>query len=212
MREGEGVVKKEAEEVAKEEAEKLGREGGEHLLEEEAERLLDEGAEVASEAEFAKLAGNDRASIEARLRANMKRANTVPMTRATKGMLAEARTALAMEKLGFTELPARLASNHGFDGVWVKYAADGQVSQIVITESKFSKSGRLVLGQTKTKGKQMSEEWVRKTIREMLRSGDKSVEDTAELLLKNEKLIKLKAAVLQPNGRLRFRDLGRYKP
>jgi hypothetical protein len=60
------------------------------------------------------------------------------------------------QRAGFEELPARLKSNHGFDGVFVKYGADGKPTQIIVNELKFAKDGNAKLSNTDM-GKQMSD-------------------------------------------------------
>ncbi|NOZ54342.1 MAG: hypothetical protein GXP08_14625 [Gammaproteobacteria bacterium] len=87
----------------------------------------------------------------ARQRADLRRTDTTDFSTSQKGSLGEARTAITMQKAGFEELPAtRLPRNNGFDGVWLKRDASGNVSDIVITESKFSSTGSASLTQTKT--------------------------------------------------------------
>lgn len=109
------------------------------------------------------------APLETRLRANMKRVNPDEFSSALKGEFSEARTSLTLRRAGFEELPARLKSNNGFDGVWIRKNADGEITDLIITESKFSSTGRAYLPQTATKGQQLSEEWIEKTIKEMLK-------------------------------------------
>lgn len=77
------------------------------------------------------------------------------LTNAEKGLIGEEAARRTMQRAGYKEMDARLPSNHGFDGVWVKRNADGNIVDIVITESKFTSSGRPKLPKTNM-GKQMS--------------------------------------------------------
>jgi hypothetical protein len=79
---------------------------------------------------------------------------------------------------GYVELPARLASNQGFDGVWFR-AADGSIR---ITESKWGlgRPGRTSYGE------QGSNQWINATIQRMLKSNDPNVRETGRFLLEHE--------------------------
>ena len=143
-------------------------------------------------------------SAESVLRAAMKKTDTTGYTNAMKGALGEARTALTMRRAGYEELPARLSSNNGFDGVWIKRAANGDIADLMITESKFASDGLLRLTTTKTMGRQMSAPWIDANIQRMLNSADPAVVRTGQLLDANRSLIRGKAAVLDPEGVLRF--------
>ncbi len=98
-------------------------------------------------------------------------------------------------------LPSKLPSNHGFDGVFLKRTANGSVEKIFITETKYQAAGgRPNLSKTKTKGLQMSEEWVEKNLRAMERSGDSGLEATAGLIRDNIEKVVYKANVVTPDG------------
>jgi len=78
------------------------------------------------------------------------------LSNAAKGEMGEAAARQTMIRAGYQELPARLPANQGMDGVFVKYGADGAVQDIIITESKYSSTGRASLVNTKRKGRQLS--------------------------------------------------------
>lgn len=129
----------------------------------------------------------------------LKTIDTTKLTRAEKGKLAEARAALTYKKAGYEELPARLPSNHGFDGVFVKKSPNGEVTEIIINESKFSSSGNVSLPTTNM-GKQMSPEWIDANIGKMMNSADPAIVETGMLLDANRHLIRAKMNVLDPAG------------
>jgi hypothetical protein len=122
------------------------------------------------------------------------------VTTGAKGELAEAAARRTLGRAGYEELPARLARNNGFDGVFVKRSAVGEIEDIIIFESKFSVSGRASLTKTKTMGKQLSSEWIDANIQKMLNSADPAVRRTGMLLDTNRSLIRRKANVLDPAG------------
>lgn len=129
----------------------------------------------------------------------LRAADTSSMNRAEKGLLGEARGSLAFQRAGYEKLPSRLASNNGFDGVFVKKGPDGTVVDIIISESKFTSTGRASLANTKM-GKQMSPEWIDANIRKMMINDDPAVRATGRLLRNNSELIRTKANVLDPAG------------
>ncbi len=117
-----------------------------------------------------------------------------------KGKLGEAWSRHTILRAGYQELPARLPRNQGFDGVFIKYSHDGSISDIIVAESKFSASGKASLAKTVTKGKQLSEQWMRSTIDQMIESTDPNVQNTGRLLKNNFELIRTKANVLNSSG------------
>ena len=123
------------------------------------------------------------------------------------GQAGEEAARRTMLKAGYGEMPARLPGNKGFDGVFVKRGADGSVSDIVVTESKFSSTGRASVSRTKTKGRQMSEEWIDATIEEMVESGDEAVQETGRLLRDKRRLIRREGNILDPQGVNRWNRL-----
>jgi hypothetical protein len=143
-------------------------------------------------------------SALAKQRAELKAVDTSGLSSAPKGVLAESRTALTMQKAGYQELPARLKRNNGFDGVWIKRDANGNIMDIVITESKFSSSGAASLTKTKTMGRQLSSEWIDGNLRRMRLSEDAEIRRTARILEQNRDLIRTKASVTDSSGVQRF--------
>lgn len=71
---------------------------------------------------------------------------------------------------GFVKQPSTFGSNNGFDGVYIKKDASGNVEEIIINEAKqVGSSGNIKLnGQTSNKGPQMSDAWIQQTIDEMM--------------------------------------------
>jgi hypothetical protein len=152
------------------------------------------------------------APVESLLRAGMKQTNPSAFSNALKGELGEARTALTMRRAGFEELPGKLPGNQGFDGVWIKRAPDGTITQVYITESKFASDGVFRLGTTKTMGPQMSNQWIRaNNIDRLQQSANPALQATGDTLdaiwRANRGLITKKGALLDPNGILRFQTL-----
>jgi len=147
---------------------------------------------------------NSGAPVESLLRANSKRINTGSYNTVQKGALGELRTSLTMRRAGFNELPARLPGNRGFDGVFVKNGANGSITDIVITESKFATNGVRQLTQNRTTGRQLSPQWINANIQRMLNSSDPSIVRTGMTLDANRSLIRARAAVTNANGVQRF--------
>ena len=136
----------------------------------------------------------------ARMRSELRLLDASDFTTAQKGALGEARASLVFQRAGYSALPARLPSNNGFDGVFVKYDVDGMTPiDIIINESKFTSTGRTSLSNTNM-GRQMSPEWIDANIQKMRFSDDPAVVDTARLLRNNSELIRVKANVLDPQG------------
>jgi hypothetical protein len=96
-------------------------------------------------------------------------------------------------------MPAKLPSNNGFDGVFIKRGANGALTDIIINESKFTSTGRTSLSNTNM-GKQLSDSWIDANIQKMMKSDDASVRATARLLQNNPDLIRVKANVLNNHG------------
>ena len=136
----------------------------------------------------------------ARLRSEMKALDTSEFSTAQKGTLGEDRASLVYQRAGYQELDARLTSNNGFDGVFVKYGAEGNPIDIIINESKFSSSGKASLTKTKTMGRQLDTEWIDANIQKMKKSADPAVMESGFFLDANRSLITPKANLLTPNG------------
>lgn len=122
------------------------------------------------------------------------------MTIAVKGELGEAAAKRTLSRAGYEELPSKLSGNRGIDGVFVKRGSDGNISDIIISESKFSSSGRATLSNTKRMGRQLSDEWIDTNIQKMIRSSDPAVQQTGRLLRNYRSLIRKKANVLDSAG------------
>jgi hypothetical protein len=132
--------------------------------------------------------------------------DTTLLTTAQKGALGEARGALTYQRAGYQQLPSKLASNNGFDGVFVKYGPGGSPIDIIINESKFSSTGRASLAKTNM-GKQMSPSWINENIQKMMNSTDPAVMETGYFLDANRAMIRTKANVLDPLGNNRWNVL-----
>ncbi len=140
-------------------------------------------------------------------RATLKGVDTGTLSYAEKGTLGEMRTALAMQKAGFEELPAKLPKNNGFDGVWVKRDASGKVVDIIISESKFAASGRGKLSETMNMGRQMDDKWIRLNIENMVYADDPEISKVGTFLSDNFDLIRKKVAVIDKYGMQKFNKL-----
>jgi len=126
--------------------------------------------------------------------------NVEYLSKAEKGKLGEAAARRTLARAGYKELPARLSRNQGMDGVFVKFRQDGSVQDIIVTESKYSSSGRAYLAKTQSKGVQLSEQWIDQTIEQMAKSGESKVRATGRLLRSNRDLVRIKANLLRPSG------------
>jgi YD repeat-containing protein len=142
----------------------------------------------------------DGASDLVNLRAELRGIDTAELSNAEKGILGESRAALVYQRAGYTELAARLPSNNGFDGVFVKYGSDGNLVDIIINESKFSSTGRASLSKT-SMGYQMSPGWIDGNIKKMLGSDIPEVVKTGHILRQNSEMIRGKINVLDSQGR-----------
>ena len=140
------------------------------------------------------------------LRAELAQTNTVGLSTGAKGVLGETRGALPLQRAGYTQMEAKLASNNGFDGVWVKYGAEGNPLDIIISESKFTSTGSASLSKTNM-GPQMSDSWIDGNIGKMMNSSNPVVMDTGYFLDANRSLIRPKINVLNPQGVNRWNSL-----
>jgi hypothetical protein len=136
----------------------------------------------------------------ARARSELRIIDTSDLTAAQKGALGEARAPLIFQRAGYQELPARLPSNNGFDGVFIKYDADGVTPiDIIINESKFTSTGRVSLSNTNM-GRQMSPEWIDANIQKMMNSSNQDVVETGFMLDAYRNIVRTKFNVLNPQG------------
>jgi RHS repeat-associated protein len=98
-----------------------------------------------------------------------------------RGPAAEAYIDLKFREDGWESLPTKYnTSNNGFDGVYVKYADDGNVEQIVIVEVKAGRGD----GSYTNSGKQLSDGWTNETIEKMKEAGG-PVAETAKFIADN---------------------------
>lgn len=129
------------------------------------------------------------------------------ISKAEKRVLAEQAAARTLARAGYEELPARLSRNNGFDGVWVKRGPNGEIVDIIVSESKYGAEGTASLSKTKTTGKQLSDEWIDANIEKMLESTDAEVRRTGELLQQKRSMIRTKGNVLDAEGTNRWNIL-----
>jgi hypothetical protein len=131
---------------------------------------------------------------------------------AEKGLLGEAASHAAMKFKDYTHLNPRLPGNKGIDSIFVKRNAQGQVTDIVVVESKYaSKGGKPKLaksGKRDDKVQQLSNAWMDKQLAKM----ETIHPDIHKLLKQNEDKIRFKANVLDEKGINRWYDYGKYIP
>jgi len=104
-----------------------------------------------------------------------------------KGRLGDRLTALRLLARGYKKLPSKYDGLHGFDGVYVKKNAAGEIVEIRLVESKVD-SSRLIPGPPP----QMSDEWIRQVCAKMQEQGNPELTETARLILDNMNSPKLK--------------------
>jgi RHS repeat-associated protein len=98
-----------------------------------------------------------------------------------RGAAGEAFVDKMFQQDGWTSLPTKYnKSNHGFDGVYVKYAKNGDIEEVLIVEVK---TGSGVSNTTKA-GKQMSNDWTKEKIKQMMNSGGDAA-TTAQFIVTN---------------------------
>lgn len=95
-----------------------------------------------------------------------------------KGRLGDRLTAMRLTGQGYEKLKSKYNDLHGIDGVYVKRSASGEVSEILLVESKVD-SAQLNPGPPA----QMSDAWIRQSCHKMLISGDPETARTAQLIL-----------------------------
>ncbi|MCP5208462.1 MAG: hypothetical protein H7A01_14750 [Hahellaceae bacterium] len=134
-----------------------------------------------------------------RTRAELRQLDTSGLTNAQKGVLGETRASLVYQRAGYSELDARLPSNNGFDGVFVKYGSDGNPLDIIINESKFTATGKASLSNSNM-GRQMSPEWIDANIQKMMNSSNPSIMENGFFLDLNRSMIRPKINVVNPQG------------
>ncbi|MCO5760094.1 MAG: hypothetical protein NHG36_01100 [Chromatiaceae bacterium] len=104
-----------------------------------------------------------------------------------KGRLGDRLTALRLAGRGYKKLKSKYDDLHGFDGVYVKKNAAGEIVEIRLVESKVD-SSRLIPGPPP----QMSDEWIRQVCAKMQEQGNPELTETARLILDNMNSPKLK--------------------
>jgi hypothetical protein len=133
-------------------------------------------------------------------RAELRSLDTSNFSTSEKGLLGETRASLTYQRAGYAELDARLPSNNGFDGVFVKYDSDGMNPlDIIINESKFTSTGNASLSNTNM-GRQMSSSWIDANIQKMMNSSNPTIMENGFFLDSNSHLIRTKINVLNPQG------------
>lgn len=125
----------------------------------------------------------------------MRRIFTHPLT-----LDGEAAGATTLIRAGYDLLPCKLPSNQGFDHVGIKRNPDGSIKKVLIVESKYNHKGEFKASNTATKGKQMGETWIQKTIAKMRVSKDVTIQETARIIDKNKDKWSLRGNVLDPSG------------
>eukprot|EP00825_Cyclidium_porcatum_P003911 TRINITY_DN11813_c0_g1_i1.p3 TRINITY_DN11813_c0_g1~~TRINITY_DN11813_c0_g1_i1.p3 ORF type:complete len:172 (-),score=30.87 TRINITY_DN11813_c0_g1_i1:160-675(-) len=128
-----------------------------------------------------------------------------------------------MKKQGYKKYPSRVGSNNGFDGVYIKFDKKGNVTDIVINESKFNTArlGDAYVG-NKVKVKQMSDAWIQGNLNKMRISRDEHVKETYKLISKylrddnsvNKSLNKVRkpTKVKRKHTTSEWKNLGTYNP
>ena len=104
-----------------------------------------------------------------------------------KGRLGDRLTALRLAGRGYKKLKSKYDDLHGFDGVYVKKNAAGEIIEIRLVESKVD-SSRLIPGPPP----QMSDDWIRQVCAKMQEQGNPELTETARLILDNMNSPKLK--------------------
>jgi hypothetical protein len=143
--------------------------------------------------------GRRGVSEAVQLRSELRLLDVSEWTANQTGALAEARASLVFQRAGYQELPAKLASNNGFDGVFVKHDVWGRPSDIIVNESKFTSTWNVSLSNTGM-GLQTSPSWINANIQKMLLSDDLAVRNTGKLLQENREMVRVKINVLDGQG------------
>ena len=96
----------------------------------------------------------------------------------TEGEIAATHAILSDERFKGFVLHQGFEPGIGFDQVWVRYDGEGRISEILIVEAK---GPGATTQETRTKGHQMSEEWVARTVIDQIMHGD-DAHGTANLI------------------------------
>jgi hypothetical protein len=123
----------------------------------------------------------------------------------TLGWIAEKRGMKTLERAGYEVIESKLPGNKGFDAIGIKRAANGEVQDIMILESKFSAKGGVKLARYKGgRGgtyQQMSDEWIRGVLDRMKRSRNEELRKLSKLVSRNESIVKRQINVLDQHGK-----------
>ena len=93
--------------------------------------------------------------------------------------------------------------NNGFDDVFIKWAMDGSIEDIIVTESKWWSRGAFPELRMTSRGRQMSERWVDWTIERMQGfKPDGGTRWLGDLLRENQRLIHRRINVFDANTRV----------
>lgn len=103
-----------------------------------------------------------------------------------KGNTGENLTQAEMEKRGYKSLPSKYSGNQGIDHVFIKYNPDGDISDIIVAETKAHDGSP----DSNYNQKQMSDEGIDDRIKKMKNSKDPEVKKAGELLEKNRDKIR----------------------
>lgn len=182
----------------------IGKKGSEQVVNRAAHAADDVNGSMRTSIDSAGSGGG--APGVSRKRAELKNTDTSEFSNAQKGDYGEQIDRLTLERAGYMELEARLPSNNGFDGVFVKYDADGGVADIIITESKFSSSGKASVSKTDM-GRQMGAEWIDANIQKMMLDSNPAVQETGLFLDMYKSLIRTKGSITTPDGLNRWNKL-----
>ncbi len=143
---------------------------------------------------------------------NTTKQNAVKFTNSVKGNVGGLVANNLMFFSRYKQLPSKVGSNNGIDGVFVKYGNNGDVLDIILNESKYAKNGKLSLTTRKfanSEGKitQMSQEWFDINLGKMLDHKDGATRATARLIENNMDKVRRRANVLDEKGINRWYDL-----
>jgi YD repeat-containing protein len=130
------------------------------------------------------------------------------LSNAQKGIAGESAGRAGYLRQGYTEMPARLPSNNGIDGVFVQRARSGRILDIVVNESKYAGDGAARLSNTRTMGQQLSPQWIdaniQKMRREPLGSGERAAGD---FLNDNRNMTRSQTNTLNREGVNKWNDI-----
>jgi len=128
------------------------------------------------------------------------------------GDLTENLTDIIFSKNSYEKLPTKIEGNKGFDGVYVKYAADGSIEDIILAEAK-SFEGSIGLRPNSRDGHdQMSSDWIKAVLDAMENTGGQQGQ-TAQLMLdfiEDNPIKKVVTAVDKKSGEFNILNFGTH--